>query len=267
MDITTTCKTALSATKTFVKVNSHTIKAAAAMGGVLAVAKTSYDAYPILHTELEEAEKEKGKPLTKTERIIIMAKAFWKAGLAVTFTEALILASIFDANGKILAASAVAALNKEKLEEWKESAADILGKKKVEEIDEKVAEKEIMKGYPMYNAMYDMDGKYWIKEDITGRFFRDTEEGVKTKIALIAGKLGGAFEDEIPVSDFFCMVDLDTEPAASEAYVFHTSNRREMTDAHLLSGLFKYCKGPDGRPAAYFLLSKLVTDPNCKKWY
>lgn len=243
----------------FLRTNSHTIKTVVAMLGAAWACKEFYEAFPEAQRLKEEAMKNKGGELSKVETILAILPAFTEPATFLALTEWFIFSANKDASGKILVATAAAKYYKDKQEEFEQKAEEILGEKKVKSIHEAISQDKVNNTDPMIfaNIPKDPDGKYWIQEDVGGSWFRNTRENVDHTLAVCATSVSGArYEgDDVPYSDFLYKVGVSTDTLVAEHYVFDPRKLSYMTDT---TGIWDYCEGPDGNPAAILRTSKLV---------
>ncbi len=256
---TTVLRASMTKATRFLQSNSHTIKTVVAMIGAAWACKEFYEAFPEAQRLKEEATKNKGKELTKVETILAVLPAFLEPAAFLALTEWFIFWAHKDAAGKVMVAAAAAKYYKDNAEKFEQKAEEILGEKKVKSIHEAISQDEVNNTDPKIfeSIPKGEDGKYWIKEDAAGHWFRDTREHVDHSLAVCATTLAAAkYEgDDVPYSDFLCQIDVDTDNLISEILIFDPKKLGKMTDT---TGIWDYCEGPDGKPAAILRTSELV---------
>lgn len=256
---TQSIKAAWSTFKHFTAVNSHTIKAVAAMVGVCAVAKTSYDAYPEVQDRIAAAEEEKGGDLTKLETVVAAAPAFVKPGLVLGVTELCMYDSNKDANGKIAALAGLAALKSDEVKEFKEKTEELLGKNKVAEIESELTKDHFNKsigtkdedGWNWPETI--PDGKFWWRDALTGQVFRANHEDVALAVAQIDADL--AFGEIVTLDELFFKLGIkDCDAGRIACWIPNTGYGEGVSrvEYHV-----NYVKGPNGEPAAELVLTNL----------
>lgn len=248
---TQSIKALFNTAKTALRVNSHTIKSFAAMIGVGWTAYESYAAYPKAHDLKDQAEKDKGSELSKVETVVAMAPAFARPATVLTATEALIFSANKDASGKILAAGTLAAMNKDRLNEFVDKAKEVVGEKKVSDIKQEIThshfDKEMQGGW-QWPENPD-DGKFWWRDELTGQMFRANTHDVELAIAKCEAQLASG--ELVTFDEFGYQVGIKHCKTSQSAYWDPMEGVRIRYEIN-------YIKGPQGEPAAEVVFDNLL---------
>ena len=257
---TSALKASMSTATRFLRNNSHAIKTAASMLGAAWACKEFYEAFPEAQRLKDEATQKKGSELTKLETILAVLPAFAEPAAFLLLTEWCIYSGHKQYTKDMLMATAAIKYYKDNDEAFKEKAEEILGEKKVKSIHEAISQEKVDNTDPQIfdSIPKDEDGKYWIYEDAGGHWFRSTREEVDHALAVCAVTLASAkYEgDEVPYSDFLCQMHIDTDNLLANTFIFDTKKIGTLTSTN---GLWDYCKGPDGNPAAIVRTGEVLT--------
>lgn len=199
--------------KEFVIHNSHTIKSALAMVGVVGVGYTAHKAAGKAEELKLEAENQKGEELSRVETIVAVAPAYVAPVAVGLATEALIFSANKDATNKILAAGAVATMYKDQLKDFTEKAKEVVGEAKVKDIKDEIGKENLRKDPQMYTHPADFDPTNsgvvccW-KEYLSGQKFYASYDQVSKYITEMEKHLERG--DDAELSEFYEKVGVDT---------------------------------------------------------
>lgn len=184
------------------KRNSATILTIAGAVGVVATTVVAIKATPKALRAVEEAEKEKGEELTKTEKVIVAAPAYIPTAVIGTASIVCILsANILNKRSQAALTSAYALLDTS-YREYKNKVVDLYGEEASDLVREEVA-KDRYEGI----EHDENDGKNLFYDEFSKRYFRATNETVlraEYEMNRILNEVGGA-----SLNDFYDLVGLD----------------------------------------------------------
>lgn len=159
---------------------------------------------------IEDAEHEKGEPLTKPEKV----KAAWKVYVPVAVTVGLGTACLIGSNsvsGKRNAALATAyQLSTTALSEYKEKVIETIGEKKEKVIREKVAQKKVDETSSNNSEVIVIgNGTTKFLEPVSKRYFTGDLENIKRIVNDLNYRMITGMEEYISLSEFYDEIGLD----------------------------------------------------------
>lgn len=225
--------------KDFVINNSHTIKSALAMVGVVGVGYTAHQAAGKAEELKLEAENQKGEELSRVETIVAVAPAYALPVAVGAATEALIFSANKDATNKIIAAGAVATMYKDQLKEFTAKAKEVVGEAKVKDIKDAVGKENLESDPKMYRhpANFDPDNSGEIcvwKEYLSGQKFYASYDQIRRYIAEMEAQL--ANDDEVDLDYFYTRVGIDkfsSEGIGVGQYAYYDSRRTRKVHVNI----------------------------------
>lgn len=227
--------------KEFVSTNSHTIKSALAMVGVIGVGYTTHQATKNAEELKAKAAEEKGSELSKVETIVAVAPAYALPAAITVVTEALIFGANKDATNKIVAAGAVATMYKDQLKEFTEKAKEVVGENKVKDIREAVEKDNLNKDPNMYRHPSDFDSTNsgviccW-KEYLSGQKFYASYDQVALYIKEMENELVRG--NDVDLNEFYEKAGVgkyNPEGIGTGQYAYFDARRSAKIRYHITS--------------------------------
>lgn len=227
--------------KEFVTANSHTIKSAMAMVGVIGVGYTSHQAAKDAEERKKKATEEKGSELSKVETIVAVAPAYALPVAVSVITEALIFGANKDATNKIVAAGAVATMYKDQLKEFTDKAKEVVGENKVRDIKDAIGKDNLEKDPNMYRHPDDFDPTNsgvvccW-KEYLSGQKFYASYDKVALYIKEMEVSLKSG--EDVALSEFYDKVGIgkyNPEGVGAGQYAYFDAQRSTTIHYYITS--------------------------------
>jgi hypothetical protein len=222
--------------------------AVGAVGTAVLAGKASYEACGKVRNEIDSRfEEARTDPtveteLTRTEIIKIVWPLYVPAVTTGTVTVAAILMSHRISSKRAAALAAAYALNQDKLEEYQDKVKEKLGVKKEKEARTELTQERINRDWNENSEMVvdANDGKVWLREDYTGRFFKGTIEDIKHAVNEVNHTI--LSERSVRMSDFYDLIGLSH--VSTSDYFGWTANERLEIE-------WDTCTTPDGKIAVH----------------
>ena len=203
------------AIKSFAGKNSTTIFAWVNVTCTVAAVATSIMGTKKAMEIIQAAEKQKGAPLTKKEKI----KAVWTCYIWTVLTTGGAIAATFvndrQVKKKISTLTTTLGATTAGYEALKKEVKDILGEDKYNEIREKITDKqtkEIAEKEGIPEDLKEHDGLLPCKDLQTKKWFRVDEEAVNdAKVAIAKKFYGTPFEMWVSLADLYFEMDVDPD--------------------------------------------------------
>lgn len=193
----------LNHSKLFFKKNASTILTCMGGVGVVATTITAVKATPKALLLLEEAKKEKGEELTKTECVKVAWKPYIPTILMGTATISCVFgAQILNKRSQAALTSAYTLLSAS-YNEYKDKVEELYGKEAVEKINTELAKDK----YEEQEPKEEDDGKTLFYDEYSKRYFRATNETVLRAEYLVNKEVSENFY--ATVNEFYDMLDID----------------------------------------------------------
>lgn len=165
-----------------IKRNAPQILTYCTLGGLATTVVLSVDGTVKAVKVVEEVKKETGKDkLSVKETVSATWKCYVPTACSMTMTSAFAVASLKESQRRTAALATAYQIAETAREEFREAAGDIVGKKKLEEIDAKAAETNMSRDEVDIEKDIALTkyGTHLFKDSITGRYFRSSYEAVK----------------------------------------------------------------------------------------
>lgn len=194
----------LNASKVFLKKNASTILTCVGATGVVATGVMAAKSTPKALLLLEEAEKSKGKELTKVEKVKVAAPAYIPAALVGVSTIACIFgANVLNKRQQAALMSAYALLDNS-YRDYKNKVNELFGENADQEVRAEIAKDK----YVDESIQLKDDNKQLYYDDYSGRYFEATAETLlraENYVNRTLADTAGVF-----LNEFYEHVGLDT---------------------------------------------------------
>lgn len=200
------------------KANPHVALAGVAVVGVASVAVSGYFSGKKATIKLKEKETEKGEPLTKKERAIVIAKCSWVTALLAVGTGGAIIASTHLANNNIRKLTVMYSSAAAMLEAHQQAEIAKLGEDVVNEIkDEVIKEKGLPEKTTLNTTENGIRGKgdYLFFDDFSGRYFYSNVDKVEAAFVKCSKMMLETMDGSVNVNDLYDALDIEPCGAGS----------------------------------------------------
>lgn len=176
---------------------------------------TAAKATPKAIKKLEEKEKEKGEPLTITEKVKTAGPCYIPTAAAFTVSTGLIIAGHHATARKAAAFATAYSLSEQMLQEYKAATKEIVGEAKEKEITDKVAAQQVANNPPAPQMLVVTGkGRQICLDSLSQHYFYSNSERIQQAAKRLNDRFVGA-EDFIPLTDWYFENDI-TEASGME---------------------------------------------------
>lgn len=183
--------------------------------GVVATVVLSVKATPKALILLEDAEKEKGEELTKTE----MVKVAWKPYIPVLISGGVSISCLIGANSannkRNAALAAAYKISETALADYREKVIETIGEKKEKTVRDKVAQKRVESNPSSKNSIIiNNNGNTLCYETVLGRYFKSDIDKIKKTVNELNSRM--LREGYISLTDFYNEIGLTPTPISDD---------------------------------------------------
>lgn len=177
-----------------------------AMGFLAGV--TAVKATPKAIKKLEEKEKEKGEPLTVTEKVKTAGPCYIPSTIMFTVGSGFIIAGHHATARKAAAFATAYSLSEQMLQEYKAAAKEIVGESKEKEISDKVAVQQVQNNPPAPQMLVVTGkGRQLCLDSLSQHYFYSNSERILQATKRMNDHFVGA-EDFIPLVEWYYENDI-----------------------------------------------------------
>ncbi len=196
----------LNASKQFAKNHSSEIMTALGIGSMVVAVGSAITSTPKAIANAEQAEKEKGEPLTKVE----VVKATWKCYIPTAVSFAVGTGCLIKANsintGRVAMWAGACKLSETKLSDLQDAITETVGEEKAQEIKEKASEKHVERvKSPQPNTYILGNGLVWCKDPLSNQEFMCDRETIRAAENRAMWRINHF--DYVSLNDFYSEID------------------------------------------------------------